>query len=146
MNNMNIVHDDIWSYLDTHWICITTNQGWNRSGENVMGRGLALQAAQRYPDLPFVYGKICQNDPGTHRIEPVVFLSKDMVSAAHLLMFPTKRLNASAPWMSWKSKSDTDLITECLVALNNFTTTTDRPVALPAVGTANGGLDQQIIV
>lgn len=38
-------------------ICITTNGFIKSNGESVMGRGIALQMKQRYPDLPLLVGK-----------------------------------------------------------------------------------------
>jgi hypothetical protein len=46
-------------------ICITTNGFVKKNGELVMGRGVAKQAAQRYLDLPFIFGKLVRED-GNH--------------------------------------------------------------------------------
>lgn len=44
---------DLWSYLGrVSCIFITTNSVTKANGDAVMGRGCALEAAQRYPSLP----------------------------------------------------------------------------------------------
>lgn len=49
---MNEIVGDIWTFHDGNFIVIPTNGDWNRRGDAVMGRGLALQAATRFPHLP----------------------------------------------------------------------------------------------
>jgi len=49
---------DIWDYhRKGHWIVITTNGTLNTKGEAVMGKGIALQAKQKFPGLPSELGK-----------------------------------------------------------------------------------------
>jgi hypothetical protein len=44
---------NIWDYYDKgHWIVITTNGIVNKNGEAIMGRGVALEAAKKFKDLP----------------------------------------------------------------------------------------------
>src|SRR3954466_10328708 len=104
---MNIVSGNIWNYLSTHWITVTTNEGWNSKGDNIMGAGLAKQAAQRYPDLPKLYGKFLREHPG----ERTYFTYMSQWLEPHrLIMYPTKALNPNAPHLSWRSKSSVELI------------------------------------
>lgn len=43
-------------------ICITTN-GWvKKNGAAVMGRGCALQAVEKWPDMPFILGRKLRSD------------------------------------------------------------------------------------
>jgi hypothetical protein len=51
--------DDLWLIYDTEpWaICCVTTNGFVRNGKAVMGRGVARQAAQRWPDLPARLGQ-----------------------------------------------------------------------------------------
>lgn len=47
------IRGNIWDFHDRgNWIVITTNGFVKKSGAAVMGRGLALQAANRFPSLP----------------------------------------------------------------------------------------------
>ena len=53
--NMKEVKGDIWK-SDCDIIAITTNGVVKKNGELVMGRGIASQAKQRYPDIPKILG------------------------------------------------------------------------------------------
>jgi len=123
---------DIWSYENTHLIVIPTNIGWKKDTfENVMGKGLALQAAKKYPGFPAWYGFQCRN---LGCATPVLVYPE-----GPLIAFPTKQLNGGKPWMSWQNKSDLRLIergAKELAALK-----VDRPVAVSMVGCGNGGLE-----
>ena len=67
---MKEIVGDIWDYHDAgHWIVITTNgtitrdyDDYDKNGvltpQCVMGAGIALQTKQRFPDLPFVLGRL----------------------------------------------------------------------------------------
>lgn len=44
---------NLWDFHSLgHWLVITTNGSINSAGKAVMGRGIAEQAAEKYPDLP----------------------------------------------------------------------------------------------
>ena len=123
---------NIWSYHPSHYIVIPTNVGWRKNGKNVMGRGLARQAAERYPELPRWYGRLCKGHGS-------------IIGIFHndLIMFPVKPLNESAPHLSWKSKASLKLIEASVEKLAFLKTNymDDRPVAIPMVGCGNGGLE-----
>lgn len=141
---MKTVEGDIWDYIDTHWLCVTTNLGWNKRGENVMGRGLAKQAADRYPELPKIYGSLLTGRPVTsEEIETVKFTAP---REAWLIMFPTKKLNHEAPYMSWKSKSDIDLIVKGMHQIDLMFHGSARDVAVVPFGCSNGGLDPKVVI
>jgi len=127
---------NIWDFLPTHWICIPTNEGWNSRGENVMGRGLAQQAAKRFPELASIYGKFLVANPGAGETYPIV------LNNAKLLMFPTKPLNKTAPAMSWKSNSSLALIDRASRFMRSWLTSLNNNdnVAIPALGCGLGGL------
>ena len=50
---------DIWDYHEPSGapVAITVNMQTNRRGRAIMGAGVALEAAQRFPDLPGELGK-----------------------------------------------------------------------------------------
>jgi len=122
----------IWAYEKTHALVIPTNIGWKAKDQsNVMGRGLAQQAAKKYPDFQLWFGREC----AARREATPVLLYPD----AHLIAFPVKPLNPDAPWMSWKSKADLKLIERSAKQLSELKV--DRPVAVSMVGCGNGGLD-----
>ena len=52
------IKDDLWKYEGkADLIVISTNSYIKKDGELVMGRGLALQAKNRYPELPRLFGQ-----------------------------------------------------------------------------------------
>ena len=53
---MQLTKGNVFEHLDLDYICITTNSILNKNGELVMGAGVALEAKQRFPELPKVYG------------------------------------------------------------------------------------------
>lgn len=69
---------DLWD-VEADVRCITTNGTVIWDGQNIMGGGCALEAADRYPGLPYTYGRLIRSH-GHH-----VFLIGDLV------MFPVKR-------------------------------------------------------
>jgi hypothetical protein len=56
---------DIWEYLGKAVIAVTTSGSVSRSGKAVMGRGVATQAALRFPDLPERLGLLLEQG-GNH--------------------------------------------------------------------------------
>lgn len=54
---MREVEGDLWAFHAAgHWVVITTNGTVRHDGACVMGRGIALQAKERFPDLPYALG------------------------------------------------------------------------------------------
>jgi hypothetical protein len=56
---------DIWEYPETAVIAITTNGSLTRDGRAIFGRGVAKQAALRYPGLADELGRLLA-DQGNH--------------------------------------------------------------------------------
>lgn len=55
---MILLQGDIWDfYRKGEWIAVTTNGFVKSNGECVMGRGTALQAARKFPNLPYALGQ-----------------------------------------------------------------------------------------
>ncbi len=119
---MKTYHGDIWNLHPEHFVVVPTNLGWDHAGLNVMGAGLAKQAADRFPDLRRRYGGLCRDG------EKGLIVFYDL----KLIMFPTKGLNEQQPWLSWRSLSDLSLVALARVAA--------RPIAVPLVGCGHGGL------
>jgi hypothetical protein len=136
---MKIEYGDIWSYAKDSCIVIPTNAGFKADGSNVMGRGVAQQAAAKYPNLARWYGDRCHmyGNDACFPYPP---------ERAELILFPTKPLNKKEPWLSWRQKSSITLIeksAKTLVAiLEGGPIPKDKPrIVLPAVGCGNGGLE-----
>src|ERR1700686_795435 len=78
---------------------ITTNGVVKADGRLVMGKGVALQAAQRYPGIEVELGKSVARMG--NRLQ-MVFDNHLHPLCANLFSFPTKQ--------DWRSKSDLELI------------------------------------
>lgn len=135
---MKEIVGDIFNYVDTHWIVITTNEGWRTNGDNVMGAGLARYIRDNHPHLATEYGKFCREYPGQGKITSYEFPFKD--SVRRFIMLPTKKLSPATPHLSWKAMSDLSLIEGCLAQLAEFGKTATVPVMVPLLGCSNGGL------
>jgi len=123
---MREVVGDIWNFYDNgkQWIVIPTNGDWNRKGEAVMGRGLALDAAIRYPDIPRRLALVLMSNHGNHLTQ---FDDRKMFT------FPVKH--------HWREDANLDLIyrsTNELRARIEYQNLS--PVYLPRVGCGNGRL------
>ena len=134
---MRIVSGDIWSSrFDACLRVVPVNLGWKANGENVMGRGVAQQAAKRYPDLPIWYGRRCE------------FMARDgdtrLFRYCGLLLFPVKPLDAIAPHLSWRQSADLGLVEKSTRQLASIPMS--KRVTLPLVGCGNGGLDPRDVL
>lgn len=79
--------------------CITTNGALRANGNAIMGKGIALQAKQRYPKLEFTLGRLIQKYGNC-----VFYLGYGLIS------FPTKH--------DWRDhKSDINLIKRSAIEL-----------------------------
>ncbi len=132
---------DIWDCLaEEYKIVIPVNIGWKRDGTNVMGRGLAKAARDRYPGCERWLGQRHKHlfERGfafdhTHWIIPY--------PGAPLIFFPTKPLNKEQPWASWKSDSDPELIARLLEGFPGLADARAwERIALPLLGAGLGNL------
>jgi len=125
---MKEIKGDIWDFHKRgYWIVITTNGNVKVNGEAVMGKGIALQAAKRFPDLPIHLGQ--RLETMGNRLNPFPNIS--------LFCFPTK-------W-DWRDKSDLCLIAVSASQLVDYLTeayiSVKPSVYLPRPGCGNGQLD-----
>jgi O-acetyl-ADP-ribose deacetylase (regulator of RNase III) len=99
----------------------------------VMGKGIALQFRQAYPENYIAYKKIC--DQGKMRIGQVfVHSTGSMINPKFIINFPTKR--------HWKAKSTIDDIKLGLDDLiRKIVELGISSVAVPPLGCGNGGLE-----
>jgi hypothetical protein len=115
------IKGDIWSFWQAReWVVITTNGVVKRNGCAVMGKGIALQAAQRFPDLPKQLG-IKIKEMGNY-----VFKFPDF----RLYTFPTKH--------DWRNISDIKLIEDSCMQLKLLSY---GMIYMPRPGCENGGLN-----
>ena len=122
-------------------VCITTNGQTNSRREAVMGRGVAKEAADRWPGIARVLGERLR--------APAAYNGGN-----HVHIIPTANLPVSAPWMlasfptkdHWRDRfSSIDLIERSahelrLVVDLHFRSHPHARVALPRPGCKNGHL------
>lgn len=107
------------------YVIITTNGIIKKNGELVMGAGLALLAAQQYPQLTKQLGKYVAEYGNRCFIVP----------KCNLISFPTKH--------HYKDKSDWMLIEKSLGELKLMINGRHNieKIYMPRIGCRNGGLD-----
>jgi len=124
--SIEVVEEDIWNFHSKdHWIIVTTNGFVKTNGDCVMGRGIAKQAAVKFPDLPSKLGTAIRKY-GNH-----VF----SFPGYRIFSFPTKRV--------WWEKSSEDLITNSCLELGEAIlawTRRKESVYIVKPGCSNGGL------
>ncbi len=141
---------DIWALYDAHpphsrpWVIIPTNMGWTQQGVNVMGRGLAKDAAQRFPLLPNIYGDFLRTGWRSGALTPrngVAGLYAHV--PARILCFPSKPLDENAPHLSWRGVADPEMIRDTVGYFATFLggAGRDQVWLVPLIGAGNAGLD-----
>lgn len=115
---------DIWT-SGADVICVTTNGMLKRNGELVMGKGIAMEAIQRFPTL----GKLLGHHVKCSGNYPIVIDFDDVKIAS----FPTKN--------DWRKDSDIQLIEESAILLKNVLPKDVKHVAMSRVGCGNGNLN-----
>ncbi len=138
---------DLWDYLPSHAIVIPTNLGWTSSGSNVMGAGVAKQAAQRFGWLAGWYGAACKGDFHRHGNESVV-RSICKGDGNWLILLPVKPLNTERPYLSWQGPATLDLVERSVrqLAVHKPQEWGGKKVALPLVGCGNGRLPRAAVL
>jgi len=121
------VYGNFWD-IEADAKCITTNGFVKKNGEGVMGRGIAKQAANRFPNLPAAVGWQLQMK-GNHVANVLGILDVDYIT------FPVKH--------NWWEKADFALIKrsaeELVVMADSYRGVWNR-ILLPRPGCGNGGL------
>lgn len=137
---MRELQHDLWTVPDTDAIVITTNGFIKKNGEAVMGRGCALEAVKKYPQLAKTLAnhiKACGNVVGVTGYvksqQPVP--KKGMkVLFPPIIFFPVKH--------NWWERADLDLIRQSrdkLIELVN--NARFKKVIVPRPGVGNGRHD-----
>lgn len=92
------VEGDIWRYLDSAVIAVTTNGTVTPAGRAVFGRGVARQAGERFPELAEIMGGMIR-EQGNH----VFYLGFGIVS------FPVEETPWSLPDLRMIARSAREL-------------------------------------
>jgi hypothetical protein len=112
--------DNLWDIYDAgNWIGVTTNGVVKSDGSAVMGKGIALDAAKRFPNLP----------------KQLAFKLKE--SGNHVFFFLQYRIVTIPTKDDWKENSKIELIKQSCQELRMFSA---GKLYLPPLGCGNGGL------
>ena len=119
---------NIWDLIGKYdAICVTTNGVVKANGECVMGKGIALQANQKFKGIARVLGEKI-NEKGNHAHRLGVVNGK-----TEIVSFPTKN--------NWKDNSDINLIKRSAKELVCYADKMNwENIALTRPGCGNGGL------
>jgi hypothetical protein len=132
---MNWKNGNIWIYYKLgSTIVIPTNEGWKHDGSNVMGAGLAKDAAQIFSELPKIYGRDCQ-----------LLTTRVYYKDYRLILIPSKPLNVKSPHLSWQGVANIATVAKSLRWLQDTKDNYPEKVYIPLIGTGNGGLDPDLI-
>lgn len=133
---------NLWTVADhpLSYVVIPINIGWRSDGTNVMGRGVAAQAARRWPEIQAELGDMCIRLKD--KLTVYVYRPKTN-KPRNLIFFPTKPLDPRRPFMSWKGKADIALVEKSLQELATLAATLQpihTPIYITDVGCGNGSL------
>lgn len=117
---MKELKGDLWS-SDQEYKIITTNGVVRNDGALVMGKGVALQAALRFPEIPKILGSYVKAFGNV----PLIFNNYKLIT------FPTKN--------HWIDKADINLIETSAVKIYNLLPR-ETTAAMTRPGCGNGGL------
>lgn len=121
---MKYTNGNLWNFHSLGPVCITTNGIIKKDNTLVMGAGVALQAKQRFPDVPGTLADLVRKY-GNRAF---------YLLGSNLFSFPTKH--------DWKDKSDINLIAQsCHDVVDITNRMLFKRVFLPKPGCANGQLD-----
>ena len=136
---MKEIDGNIWDFVDQqHWIVVTTNGTIKSNRELVMGKGIALEAKNRYSGLALELG-IRTAQGGNHCY---------LIWGQNIITFPTKH--------NWFENSDLQLIERSAKEFINITSHIDAELKrclkpsvtgyyLPRPGCGNGGLSWDVV-
>lgn len=121
MPELKEIIGDIWDYhSNNNAIVIPTNGTVNSKGLAVMGRGLALQASKKYPQLRKQLAQLLSKNG-----------NKCYLQMNNIITFPVK--------YNWNEKADIELIKKSCIELNGYIPVY-RQIYIPRVGCGNGQL------
>lgn len=132
---------DLWDYYDQkeYWLVCTTNGHVKKSGECVMGAGIAKEVAKRFPEFPGRLGAEIRLTGNSVYIFPV----------QRIITFPVKH--------HWRENADLELIEKSAQELLNYFNgehlipfegpyeDDETKVVCPRPGCGNGNLSWSIV-
>lgn len=146
VNNRNIIED--WINMPNSILVVPCNKGNKKNGENVMGRGIALEVAKELPYVPKLLGDYILSEIKYANIKQLDHYDEIITPKIHyptrLYFFFTKERNWDIPHLSFKNNSTLKSVENNLIRLQyevNCSFNNKYIFLLPKVGCGNGGLD-----
>lgn len=124
------VYGDIWELFDEQFeaVVITTNGTVKKNGEAVMGRGVALQAKERYPGIAARLGQCLQQSGNVP-----CYIGPRSIYPKKIFSLPVKH--------HWRDRADLQLIVDSILILDEGIKAYElEKVVMPRPGCGNGGL------
>jgi hypothetical protein len=150
------ISGNIWEYLNSGYIGIPTNGYISRNGTGVLGRGLAKQALDRFPDLGYTFGQHLKTNghcvgwmqvPPNGRlisipVKPISLTIQSRNDYDRVLSRAKSHFEVGDVVPGYWCKADLGLIRHSLFELVVFIMKHNlEKVYIPALGCGNGGLD-----
>jgi hypothetical protein len=118
---------------------VTTNGYIRKNGELVMGRGAALDAKNRYPDLPILAGN-------TIRVYPFKSEQEFLYHKYGFVYLSMYDIGLFQVKYHWEDAADLDLIAYSVTQLNAFVSKFDRLCVMNYPGIGNGKRSKEEIM
>lgn len=126
---MQEIYGDAWELSkDFDVMCITTNGTIKNNGYAVMGRGIAKEAAIRYPHIAKLLGDVISKQGVI--CAPLMWVNED---ATLIYAFPVK--------YNWWEKADIELIKKSCLEMVEFYSGNQFTILLPRPGCGYGQLN-----
>lgn len=123
---------DAWDWADV--FMITTNPIIRRDGAVVMGRGIAKEAKDLFPTLPYDFGKVLQAQTKPRNVGRI-----GIYKHTPIFYFMVKN--------HWAQPAQLKIIEQSVVELNELLSAQpDITIALNFPGIGNGGLDRKDVL
>lgn len=147
---MKEIHGNIWQ-VEADAICITTNGDLKKNGRAIMGKGLAKQTVEHYPNIDIILGLLIKKygnlvhmltgEYGLNNKVPMLCCTEigevpdadGIITPWHIVSLPTKR--------SWRDRSNISFIIFNLGQLSYLAQKKKwKKIVLPRPGCGLGGL------
>lgn len=126
---------DIWTYAKDAPICIPTNGQINGSGRAIMGKGLAEQAATKFPDLPYLLAQRLEK----YGNRVYIFKVGKVPPSKIIITVPTKD--------EWAKRSTLALVRKSCLELRDLQQALNlKNVLVPLLGCGAGKLPQDYVL
>lgn len=138
---MKLLQEDLWAH-QSDLIVVTTNGVLNRSNRLVMGKGAALDAMRRHPDLPSIAGAeiLAKGYPHVPQLGNMVYIYG-------FIGFKDRGLGIFQTKFHWKALSDLELIDASTSLLDRYIREHHiKSVRMNFPGISNGGLTMKSVL